>query len=227
MISTLNLDEKIILNNELKTKIINNLSEIINYDEKIWNDININIKLKIIHHFCNYFLNKNVNNNWDIIKIPLKNIRPKKLIQYAGFNKKHLTNLFNIYKNDILKYTFSYRNNYVKNNKYYSFNNLPKNEYNLIMNNYNNIVYNFLNSNLDVIEYKQLFQELVGNNKDKIIDNNINYNNFKISNIINNENNINILFNNNIEIKLELYLTSERITNNISAKYKISLINNF
>jgi hypothetical protein len=38
---------------------------------------------------------------------------------------------------------------------------------------------------------------------------------------------LHIEFNNNITIHLELYLTSEKITNNIPAKYKINLVNIF
>jgi len=41
-----------------------------------------------------------------------------------------------------------------------------------------------------------------------------------------NNNFLEIIFSNNILIKFEIFLTSEKITSNILTKYKISVINN-
>jgi hypothetical protein len=96
----------------------------------------------------------------------------------------------------------------------------------LIINNYNINIYNFLNTNIDIIDSKQLFNNLIIGNHQKII--NLNEkDNIKINKITFLDKYINIEFNNSIIIELELYLTSVKITSNIPAKYKIFLKNIF
>ena len=85
-----------LLSANLQDNIINKISDIINTNDVVWNNLELNIKLKFIHHYCNYFVNDK-NTNWNIISIPLKNIKPKKLIQFAGFNKQTNCSLFNEY----------------------------------------------------------------------------------------------------------------------------------
>ena len=247
-----------ISNTNIKTIILNAIYDIINFNDDNWKNIDLNIKLKLIHHYCNFFKNTNLQQNVffkntnlqqndffkntnlqqnkilqqntnlqnDFIYIPLKNIKPKKIIQFAGFNKQINNDLFEKYKKDILNYTREFRTNFNnKNNKIYTFNNLSKSVNDEILFEYNKINYLFLKNNLNNIDIKNLFDNLVGNNNNKLIQNN--NNSIKLSELKYNNNFIELIFNNNINIKLELYLTSEKITNNIPTKYKISLINNF
>lgn len=213
-----------IINCELKNKILNYLENIINIKDPSWNSLELNIKLKFIHHFCSNIIN---NNNSDSINIPLKSIKPKKFIEFCGFNKLNNKKLFNDYLSLILNFTYDFRKKYVKikNKVYYTYNNLPKDEYNLLLNDFNIIVYNFLIDNKRLINCNKLYHNLIGNNTDKIISKNINSANINLLCIKYDHNIIQLFFNNNININLELIYNSNKITNNIPVTYRIKLIN--
>jgi len=218
------------LNSELKEDIINKLKEIISIDQNNWNNLDLKLKVKLIHHYCNFIetTTTNLNNNKsplnnDIKLIPLKSIKPKKLIQYSCFNKQYNKKLYNEYLNNIKEVTFNFRNLFTKNKVYHTFNSLPKELYNEILNSYNKTIYEFLNKNKNLIIINNLYNNLIGNNNEKIISN-IDNNSFEI---IERNNKIELIFNNNIHIILELFLTSNKITNNIPVKFNIKIINKF
>jgi hypothetical protein len=216
------------LNSELKKDIINKLKEIISIDQNNWNNLDIKLKIKLIHHYCNFIETQNSNNNKtllnnDIKMIPLKSIKPKKLVQYSCFNKQYNKKLYNEYLNNIKEVTFSFRNLFVKNKIYYTFNSLPKELYNEILNSYNKTIYEFLNKNKNLIIINNLYNNLIGNNDEKIFSN-IDNNSFEI---IETNNKIELIFSNNIHIILELFLTSNKITNNIPVKFNVKIINKF
>jgi len=219
----------LLISSNIKEKIINSLKDIINIEDINWINLDLEIKLKLIHNLCN-LLKKNFNNiNIDnsSINIPLKNLRPKKFIQYCGINKQMNLEIYNKYLKNIININREFRKKYNSNNKFYCFANLSKNNYDDILNNYNYNFYNFLFKNMNFINSKILYDNLLGNNKNKVINNNSNnkLNNINIKQITFKEKFLNIEFKNNITFYLELYLTSEKITNNIPAKYKIYLIN--
>jgi hypothetical protein len=246
----------------IKQKIVDNLNNILNIQDSTWTNLETEIKLKVIHNLCNT-LNKQIDILNTKIIIPLKNLRPKKLIQYCGINKQSNSIIYDDYRKKLIIINKEFRNNYNSSNKNYCFANLSKNKYNLLLNNFNYNIYLFLNSNINNINFKLFYSNLIGENYKKVISTNnhefnINtlstYNNIPKLNHFNksfeiNSDNINFLnreqlnlkikqinykdkflnieFNNNIIFELELYLTSEKITNNIPAKYKINLINIF
>lgn len=219
-----------VISHNLKDKIIHNIQNILCIQDPIWTNLNNNLKIKIIHHLCNH-LNDNTDNKnlTSLFKIPLKNLRPKKIIQFCEFNKQINTNIFNEFKNKILEYNFEFRKIYNKKNKHYNFNNISKNNYDEILNKYNFIIYDFFLKNINSINCYKLFFNLTEGNHQKILydfsQEKSHYNDLKINKINYNSNIFNIEFNNNISIQFELYFTSEKITNNVPAKYKINLIN--
>ena len=88
----------------------------------------------------------------------------------------------------------------------------------------------FLNKYSHLINVKKFFNNLLYGNQDKIICSNSiteNKQKLKINQINYKDKFLNIEFNNNITIRLELYMTSEKITSNIPVKYKINIINIF
>lgn len=210
-----------IISQEFRNKILLSLNEIINFTDSEWIGLDKNIKLKIIHHMCANISESS--NQKTFNNIPLKHYRPKKIIQLCGFNKQSNINLFNKYKSTLLDHNFNFRKNYNK-KKTTSFGNLPTNEYNEILSEYNQKFYNFLLLYRDNINANKLYWNLIQGNEQKIINKSSN-NQIKISDIRSNNNFLSIEFDNNVTINFELYLTSEKITNNIPAKYKINLIN--
>jgi hypothetical protein len=146
-----------LFNSNIKENIIEGINSIINMNDSTWNNIDINIKLKLIHHYCNIF-NKNIN-NYDFLSIPLKSIKPKKLIEFAGFNKKINNELFNEYRKSIIDFTKKFRIE-CHSLKYNTIINLENNYYLDLLNNYNLIVYNFLIKNYKNITAKNLFYKL-------------------------------------------------------------------
>jgi len=216
------------LNLELKNDIINKLEEIISLkNDNSWVNLDTKIKIKLIHNYCNFInenkLSEKLSTN-DIIKIPLKSIKPRKFIQYTCFNKQNNKKLFNEYLNIIRDYTFNFRNSFLKNNIYYTYNNMPKDVYNNIINLYNKHIYDFLIKNKNSISIDNLYNNLLGNNNEKLINSN---NKPTILDILENKNRLELIFNNNINIILELVITSNKITNNIPVKYIVKLINKF
>lgn len=220
----------------IKQQIIDNLNFILNLQDSTWTNLDNDIKLKVIHNLCNS-LNKQSDITDTKISIPLKNLRPKKIIQFCGINKQTNSIIYDDYRKKLIEINKNFRNKYNYSNKNYSFANLSKNKYEELLNNFNYNIYTFLVSNIKIINYKLFYYNLIGNNHKKIVCfNNLQYHdpksNFESNNLIIKQINykdkfLNIEFNNNVIFELELYLTSEKITNNIPAKYKINLINIF
>ena len=215
----------ILISQNLKKNIINKLDEILNIDDHDWKNLEKDIRLKIIHNLCNTF-KSNLKNTNNFLNIPLKNQRPKKIIEMCDFNKKINSNIYEEFIKKLVNLNREFRNNYNSKNKNYCFANLNKINYNNLLNYYNLFIYEFLNKHIDIINYKSFFYSLLNGNDHKIISFD-NKSDVKINKINCNNNLLNIEFNNNILIEFELYLTSEKITNNIPAKYKIYLINIF
>lgn len=208
----------------LKNTLIEKINDIINLNNEEWNNFNKNIKIKYIHRLCNLIETED-KNKLNELTIPLKSIKPKKLIQFCGYSKQNNNSIYHNFNQSILNYTFTFRQLYVniKNKKYYSFSNLPKNEYNLILNDINNIVFSFMNKNK--ININNLIKNLTGSNFDKIILNINNLNNLNDNyNLILNENIIELKYE-NFKIIFTLKFSTNNITNNIPVKYYINLIN--
>lgn len=211
------------IEDSIKKTIMLNLENILNIQDKNWNLIDNNIKIKIIHHYCN-FLSDNNKLSDNFIDIPLKSIKPKKLIQFSGINKMNNKHLFNIYNSQVLEYTFKFRENFLnKKRKYYVFSNMPKLLHDSILQDYTKIIYNFIIDNLSNIKTINFYEGLIGNNKDKLVINSL-PKSFKISCL---NSNLKIEFDNNIQIICELIFSSDKITNNIPVKLIIKLINIF
>lgn len=222
------------LNDYIKKEILIKLNDILNIKDDNWNNLDPNIKIKIIHHFCNFLnlSNENLNlsnsvfKNIDNITIPLKSNKPKKIIEFSGINKNYNNNLFQEFNKTILDYTFEFRTKYKVNDKknqiYYTFSNLPKNDYFFILSSINNIVYNFICKYKKFINVNKFYNNIIGSNHQKLITDNNSPKDFNV----NQDNNIlNIKFSNNIYIKLELFYSSDKITKNIPVKYNIKLFN--
>lgn len=204
------------INSDIKNHIIENLDSIINYSDSEWDNISLDIKLKIINYYGNFF---NQNNNINYIN--LKSIKPNQFIQLFNIDKINNNDKLEEFKTNILTYTRKFRE-LRKNKNYVTFSNLPKIKYFEILNEYTNIIYNFLLKNKKKLDINNFIKKIISNNL-----NFINIKKFKLLKI-ENENNIIILkFNNDFTIKLELYFYSNKITNNIPAKFKIYLLNNF
>lgn len=220
------------ISNDIKKILKNKIIDILNFDDEKWNLLSKKIKLKYIHNLCNQLENEiseNIVENNELT-IPLKSIKPTKLIQYCGFSNNLNKELYVQFKKCILDYTFAFRKKYVNLIKkiYYSYNNLPKTEYDEILFDLNKIVYEFINkNNVDIIN---LLKSLIGSNLDKLfIETNIFDENENIKNyykVIYDKNNIEIFFH-NIKITLTLIYKNLKITNNISVIYQIKLTNIF
>ncbi len=218
-----------LLNDKVKKDIFLKLNEIIDIQDESWNKLDFQIKTKIIHHFCNflgcvsiYNSNNNLSNN---ITIPLKSNKPKKLVEFMGINKNYNSNLFSEFNKTMLDYTFVFRNIYKvndSNRKYYTFNNLPKQNYNEILSSINNIVYNFICKYKKFISTSRFYNNILGSNQKKLI---IENNHPKDFNIQIENHFLFVKFSNDIQLKLELFYTSDKITKNIPVKYNIKLIN--
>jgi len=230
-----------LLSSNIKTNILTKLDDIVNIEDPNWSSLGIELKLKIIHNLCN-FLKKNIDSHIDIhlinqkyqenlisnsTNIPLKNQRAKKIIELGGINKQTNSELFNEFRKELVVMNKDFRKTFNAKNKQYCFGNLSDIKYQSILNNYNKNIFKFLNSNIDKIDTNKLYINLLGSNQQKIVNLHDNKNILKINKITHINEFLNIEFNNNVLIKLELFLTSEKITSNIPAKYKISLTNIF
>jgi hypothetical protein len=86
-----------LISSNIKEKILNYIIDILKIDDPFWSSLDIEIKLKIIHNFCNIIKLNSENINYNVkhlvnntnIKIPLKNQRPKKIIELSGINKQN------------------------------------------------------------------------------------------------------------------------------------------
>jgi hypothetical protein len=216
----------VLLDDNIKNQIIKNIDNIINIPDNNWNIIDLKMKIKYIHHMCNLFINgKNLDSKKNQLTIPLKSIKPKKLIHFCNFTKLINSDLFKDFCKKILNYTFDFRSKYVKITKrtYFNYKNLPLIEYNTILNEYNQIVYIFLKQNFNNINITNLFNNLTDTNSDKLFNDNIN---LSINLDINCDNNIlTFKFSNDIVITLKLIYSSDMITNNIPVIYQIVLTN--
>ena len=217
------------LNENIKIEIFKKLTDIININDDKWNSLDQIIKIKIIHHFCNFIFqfDDSGKKKLDIntITIPLKSNKPKKIIEFSGINKNLNSKLFQEFNNTILEYNFQFRNKYNINSKnkiYYTYNNLPKNDYYQILNSINSIVHNFIVKYKKYINVNSFYKNIIGSNQQKLITDNNNPKDFSI----NMENNIiYIKFLDNLNVKFELFYTSDKITKNIPVKYNIKLYN--
>ncbi len=218
-----------ILNDYIKEQILIKLDDIINIKDEKWEHLDTNIKIKILHHFCNFIGTDKNNINMkkiNSINIPLKSLKPKKIIEFTSINKNNNSVLFSDFNKLILDYTFDFRKKYILVDKriYYTFNNLPKSDYYSLLSNYNNIVCNFIESNKKSINIKKFYENLIGNNSKKIIISNNILKDFTLKKY--NES-FEIIFDNGIIIKFELFYYSDKITKNIPVKYNIKIINTF
>lgn len=220
-----------LISSNIKENILTKINDILNINDTNWNDLDFDLKLKIIHNMCNTFKPNFDKKNLFNISIPLKNLRPKKIIEFCGINKQSNTIIFEEFIKNILQINRDFRINYNSKNKNYCFSNLSVDNYNNILNNYNYQVYLFISKYINLINTKKFYHNLIGGNENKLITNEIEKKNIKtnikIDKINYKDRFLNIDFNNNISIQFELYLTSEKITSNIPAKYKPQLINIF
>lgn len=208
---------------ETKKLIYDGLSSVMNLDACDWSILSNEIKIKILHNIIGFFLF----NTFFIdscLNIPIKSIKPKKLIMFCNFNKQNNTSILNIYNKNILDYTNNFRNNFinVKNKIYHTFDNLPMDIYNKIVEEYNTIIYNTIYNNLNLVDIDYLYNNLLNNNNNKIISNE------KLTlNISKNNNELIFYFNDNVTINLSLIINKNKITNNLPVFFKINLINKF
>ncbi len=235
-----------LISSNLKENIIYKINNIINIEDPDWSNLEFDLKIKIIHNFCNYIKNnnnqfqnssiKNYIENKQLlqlntsINIPLKNYRPKKIIEMAGINKQTNSILFEEFRKLFINFNKEFRSKYNSQNKNFCFGNLSKKNYDELIHNYNYNVCMFLNKNISSINPTFLYNNLISGNQHKLLITNsdsLNSKNLKINNINYKNNFFNIEFNNNVSIQLELYLTSVKITSNIPAKYKIYIKNIF
>jgi hypothetical protein len=212
------------LSDKTKGLIFDKLQSIINLDISDWCVISKEIKIKILHNFITFIL-FNTFSFSNILNIPIKSIKPKKLIMFCNMNKQKNINIFTKYQKEVLAYTNKFRDKYknCKDRVYYTFNDLPGDDYNNILSGYNDIVYNTINENNELIDIKNLYIRLINNNSNKIISDNL------LSFTIKKEsyNELSIKFNDNIIVNLTLNFNKNRITNNLPLYYKIKLTNKF
>jgi len=204
------------INSDIKNLIIEKLGSIINYSDSEWDNISLDLKLKIINYYANFF---NQNNNINYIN--LKSIKPSQFIQLFNINKLNNNDKLEEFKTNILIYTRKFRE-LRKNKNYVTFSNLPKIKYFEILNEFTDIVYNFLIKNKKKLDINNFFKNIISNNLNFLI-----LMKFKLLKIEKENNNIILKFNNDFTIKLELFFYSNKITNSIPAKFKIYLLNNF
>ena len=246
-----------LLSLNIKSNILRKLDDIVNIEDPNWSSLGIDLKLKIVHNLCNFLKNNIeshinihlINQNQkkyqihhqkhhqkhpenlieNSINIPLKNQKAKKIIEFGGINKQTNSELFNEFRKELVMINKDFRKTFNSKNKQYCFGNLSCDKYQSILNNYNQNIFKFLNSNIDKIDSNKLYTNLIGGsgNQQKLINLSANVNKLKINKITHIDKFLNIEFNNDVSIKLELFLTSEKITSNIPAKYKISLTNVF
>jgi hypothetical protein len=208
----------------LKNKITLMINEILLIEDDEWKLLDTKIKLKYIHHLCSCIDNNDKNQN--LLSIPLKSIKPKKLIQLCNFNKQNNKFLYNDFLSNILDFTFDFRKKYINidKRKYYNYSTLPSTEYNDILDKYNFTVYSFLKKNINKINIMNLFTQFTDTNCDKILL--ANNNTFNKITIDYKNNIITLVFSKSIKIILTLCFHNDSITNNIPVKYQIKLINN-
>ena len=197
-----------ILNNDSLNFIKKKTNDILEYKNNNWENIEIKLKLKIINSLLQ------VKNQQNII-INLKHRKPLKfmMIVYAIERKNIKYKEFN---EKILNFTREFRIKYNK-KEYLCFTKLKQNELNNIIEKYNDLICEMIINNK--LTMSQILNLLNDPDQYNIFING----NDKIEKILNYKNTIIIKCTNNNEIILELYLTSNKITNNLPFKYKIKL----
>ena len=160
----------VLIDNDFKDILVNKINGILDLDDEHWKNLDKKIKLKYIHRLCNY-LEDNKIEKLETITIPLKSIKPKKIIQYCGISNQYNKVLYLQFNKLILDYTYDFRNKYVKIKKkqYYTYTSLPSKEYNQILYDYNEIIYTFMNKNK--IDINNLLKSVINTNFDKLITN--------------------------------------------------------
>lgn len=206
-----------VLVDEIKNILIEKINDILNIENEEWQKIDKKTKLKYIHRYCNMIETNNIE-KIENITIPLKSIKPKKLIQFCGYTKINNKEIYYQFNKTILNYTFNYRKLYVD-NKNKTFSNLNKSSYLSILQDINEIVFSFMTKKKFNAEI--FIKLLCGSNVNKIINHNYNYNNYDLSC---NENKIYFLCE-NVKFILTLKYTNNNITNNIPVKYFVEMIN--
>jgi len=212
------------LSDKTKGLIYDKLLSIVNLDISDWYIISKDIKIKILHNFLTFIL-FNTFSFSNTLNIPIKSIKPKKLIMFCNMNKQKNMNIFSKYQKEVLAYTNKFRDKYKNcvDRVYYTFDELPREDYNNILGDYNDIVYNTINENIGLVDIKNLYIRLINNNSNKVISDN------DLSFTIKKEgyNELLIKFNENIIVNLSLITNKNKITNNLPLFYKIKLINKF
>jgi hypothetical protein len=209
------------INDDIADKIYNKIKSIIELEDENWQCVDIINKIRYLHHTLNFFDNTKKKVNTNVNEIPLKSIKPRKLINLCGFNKRH--QIFKDFLNEHHHFTFEYRENYTKKKIYYKIANLSKDESNKLLISYNLIIFNKLNNNINIINSNFLYDNLLYKNSDKII----NLSDKITINLIYLEFGFYIIFNECLKILFTLIFSSDNITNNISLIYLVKLINNF
>ena len=211
----------VLIDNTFKKVLVDKINEILNLDNEEWRKLDKKLKLKYVHRFCSYLENDKID-NFESISIPLKSIKPKKMIQYCGISNLNNKDLYLQFNNLVLDYTRNFRNKYINVSKrqFYTYNSLIKQDYNNILNEYNKIIYTFINKNK--IDIKNLLKSTVGTNFDKLIINP----NYNLEYKINYSENLISFTTDDFIINFTLGYTSNNITNNIPVKYCVKLINN-
>lgn len=212
------------LSDKTKEIIFDKLQSIFNLDISDWCIISKDIRIKILHNFLSFIL-FNTFSFSNVLNIPIKSIKPKKLVMFCNMNKQKNINIFSQYQKEVLDYTNKFRDKYknCKDRVYYTFNELPKDDYNNILEGYNDIIYKTINENSGLIDIKNLYIRLINNNSNKLInDDNLSFTIKKES-----YNELLIKFNDNITVILSLNFNKNKITNNLPLFYKIKLINKF
>ena len=182
--------------------------EILKYKNNEWENIEFKLKLKIINSLLKVQDQK-------IIIINLKQRKPLKLMMII-YSIERKNNKYKQFNNKILNFTKNFREKYDKKNNL-CFSGLNTSYLNEIIEEYNSLIYKMIIENkIDINNLFNLF-----NNPEEY---NIFLNNkMKITQILNYKNTIIIKYSSNNEVILELYLTSNKITNNLPFKYKIKL----
>ena len=96
------------LSDKTKGIIFDKLQSIVNLDISDWYLINKDIRIKILHNFLSFILFNTFSFN-NVLNIPIKSIKPKKLVMFCNMNKQKNVNIFNKYNKEVLAYTNKFR----------------------------------------------------------------------------------------------------------------------
>jgi DNA-binding Xre family transcriptional regulator len=102
----------VLIDETLKKTLVDKINEILDLNDSQWNTLDRKMKFKYIHRLCSFLETENLD-FFSSITIPLKSIKPKKLIQHCGISKTANSNLYSQFNNLILEYTKNFRTTYV------------------------------------------------------------------------------------------------------------------